>query len=407
MAQITNLDSNINRGDYALLIFHANGVDYPAVACNPVEAQSCYWSFLIKGCLVDGSRRVLDAVENIHPYDYFNYGWIVEDERTLRNGLEGILYERDCTYTIITNPMTIEEFVAYHNNLYDSTIEVAEVANVSEYISDNYETTRMYHGFHCYHHGCELNKPKHPFRGHRIGVELEVEFESDNARNDFTEKESNWFYCESDGSLGSYGCEIITIPLLPKDAKDVQFWEKLTSTIQNKASSWDTGRCGLHVHIGREILGRNEEQKSETIGKLLFLYHHHLKDTRLNIGIYGRDRAYNDHDGKTDVGDAVKILGSEVLKNKDIQNRVKDSVTSKSRETRYFDINLQNTNTIEFRKGKGSINPDRISIVVEYSERMCLYAKITPWMQISYEDFVKYLKATVSDKLLERVNRLA
>lgn len=403
MAQITNLCSRINKGDYALLVFHYDGVDYPAIACNPVESEDSFWSFLIKGHLVEGNTRILDMVRNTPPYDYFNYGWIVDDDRTLEYGLNDILSERNATYTLIEEQMTIEEFVGNHNNLYDSTIE----ANVLRYIAENYETTSMYHGFHSYHHGCELNKPKHPFRGHRIGVELEVEFESRNARNDFTNKESNWFYCESDGSLGNYGCEIITIPLLPKDAKDVYFWETLTSTIENKASSWDTGRCGLHVHIGREILGRNEEQKSETLGKLLFLYHHYLKDTRLNIGIYGRDRAYNDHDGKTDVGNAVKILGSGVFKSKDIQNRVKDSVTTKNRETRYFDINIQNASTIEFRKGKGSINPNRISMVVEYSERMCLYSKITPWIQISYDDFVKYLKATVSDKLLEQVNRLA
>jgi hypothetical protein len=180
----------------------------------------------------------------------------------------------------------------------------------------------------------------------------------------------------------------------PKDAKDVEQWKELTNYLSDKATSWDTGRCGLHVHIGREILGKSEEQRSETIGKLLYLYHHFVKDTRLNIAVYGRDVAYNDRDGKTDIGNSAKTLGSEVFKSKDICNKVKDAMVSKSSHARYFDVNLMNEHTIEFRKGKGSLRPERIAMVVEYSEKLCLYAKHTPWVQISYVDFVNYLKST-------------
>lgn len=267
---------------------------------------------------------------------------------------------------------------------------------MANFISNHYETTAIYagqHGYH-YHRGCYLNRPNKSFKGHRIGIELEVEFNDDANRQIFNQVESNWFYRESDGSLGSYGCEIITIPLLPNDAKSVDWWKPLTDSIGGIAESWSTGRCGLHVHIGREILGKNEEQQSETIGKLLYLYHHFVKDTRLNHKVYGRDRAYNDHDGKTDIGNAAKLLGSDVLKSKSVSDKVKQSMTRKSEEGRYFDINLKNQHTIEFRKGRGSINPYRIAMVVDYSERMCIYAKNTPWQQIGYADFVSFLRAT-------------
>ena len=271
-----------------------------------------------------------------------------------------------------------------------------------EFFHDGYERVEIYRDFHDYHrHQNEyLNRPTSPFKGHRIGVELEVEFDSSTSKERFCDKPSNWFYRERDGSLGNYGVEIITIPLLPKDAKDVRFWETLTSNLTH-ATSWDTGRCGLHVHIGREILGKSIDEQSETIGKLLLLYHEFVKDTRLNIKIYGREHAYHDHCGKTDFSTAVKHLGSAVLKDKDVKDRVKNSVISKSHETRYFDINLQNDHTIEFRKGKGSINTLRIAMVVEWSEILCKYAKMTPWQQLSYYDFCNFATAVAKTEALK------
>lgn len=279
-----------------------------------------------------------------------------------------------------------------------------ESVTVDEFLLNGYETSESYSGLHSYHyhHGIHMNEPIRRWRGHRIGVELEVEFDSNFDRTLFCDKPSNWFYRETDGSLGSYGAEIITIPLLPKDAKNEDVWTTLTSQLRN-ATSWDTGRCGLHVHIGREILGKSIEEQSETIGKLLLLYHEFVKDTRLNIKIYGRDTAYHDHCGKTDLSTAVKHLGSAVLKDKDVKDRVKNSVISKSHETRYFDINLQNDHTIEFRKGKGSINPKRIAMVVEWSEILCKYAKMTPWQQLSYSDFCNFAFAVAKSETLKNL----
>jgi hypothetical protein len=233
---------------------------------------------------------------------------------------------------------------------------------------------------------------------------LEVCFNSERELNDFVDKESNWFFRERDGSLEGYGCEIITIPLLPNDAKNEDFWKVLTDDLRGHARSWETSCCGLHVHIGREILGRNEEERSETLGKLLYLYHHCVKDMYMNGRIYGRTTGYHECDGKTDVGNAVSLLGKEVLGIKSVQDNIKNSMTRRSSSDRYYDINITNSPTIEFRKGKGSINAKRIAAVVEYNEKLCLYAKNTPWTQISREDFVAYLNATASDTLKEYMN---
>lgn len=268
-------------------------------------------------------------------------------------------------------------------------------------INDKYEnmTYTGQYSYH-YHHGCHLNEPIAPFKGHRIGIELEVEFDCSEDRNDFNSIPSNWFYRERDGSLGNYGVEIITIPLLPQDAKDVEMWRSLCERLR-KAKSWDTGRCGLHVHIGREILGKNEDIRQETLGRMLYLYHEFLKQTRLNVKIFGRERGYHDENGQTMESRAAKVLGNGIFKDASVKDKVKQSLIDKGDETRYFDINLQNPATIEFRKGRGSINAKRIAMVIEWCEIICKYSRQTPWSQIGYEDFVNYAKIVAKDENLK------
>lgn len=270
------------------------------------------------------------------------------------------------------------------------------------FFHEEYERDTIYSGMEGYHshHGCDFNEPKKGFPStqHRIGVELEVEFNTPSLKQEFTRRnKSNWIYCERDGSLNdSTGVEIITIPMLPEHIKDVATWEPLIDYLSGKARSWDSSRCGLHVHIGREILGTTAEQQSETTGKLLYLYHHFLNGSTMNTKIFGRDRSYNEKDGKTKEGEAVATLGSQVFQLDGVKDKVKKGMIDKSSTDRYFDINLTNSATIEFRKGRGSIKASRITMVISYCEFMCEYAKSVKWEEISKENFVDYMKKSVS-----------
>lgn len=406
MAQVFDIEARLeNVGDYAW--FKTDEGDLVLA----FRFESEHWAFYSKDYLYfsgsDRPRRETFIRDFPFLGDFRNgYSWLVNASNSLEWGINDIECSNDIRLNIVTYPMALTTDDTLFTEL-PSTEDEQSVEDVENFISDMYETRMKYSGYHSYHshRGDYMNLPTTSHRGHRIGVELEVEFKDDDLRDDFVDMTSNWFYLESDGSLGDYGCEIITIPLRPQEAKSEDFWSPLTNYLKDKACSWDTGRCGLHVHIGREILGRSEEEQSETLGKLLYLYHHYVKDTRLNIKIYGRERGYNDHDGKTQVGDAIRILGKEVLKVQTAKDAVKKEMISKSNRDRYFDINIRNEATIEFRKGRGSINAKRIAMVVDYSERMCIYAKSTPWQQIGYEDFVKFLKSTVQNpNLLEIIN---
>lgn len=259
----------------------------------------------------------------------------------------------------------------------------------------NYTHDRIYRGRNSYHashaHGF-MNQPRNSFSGHRIGIELEVEATNDDNFCTITSCSSNWFTRESDASLGDYGVEFITIPLLPDDAKSYATWQPLCNYLKQKAKSWDTGgRCGLHVHIGREILGETENERQITLGKLLIFYQKDVEDWVKATAVFGRQRCYHQPDGNTEELRAVKVLGETVLKDEEVFNKVDRAMKTKFSASRYYAINLHNGATIEFRKGRGSINPDRIIAVITMTEAIVLFAKEHEPADLSLENFKEWL----------------
>jgi len=284
-------------------------------------------------------------------------------------------------------------------NTGDEGSRAAAPSNVTEIMSDKYTDDNDYVGFYGYHdhHGQRPNQPITASRKNwLVGVELEVECNNSTCKDKLNRIHSNWFYQERDGSLGDYGVELITIPLRPEDAKSVRFWEPMTRVVNTLAKSWDKRSTGLHVHLSRTILGNSDAERSETLGKLLYFYHHLVLDDstaeRINTNIYGRAHTYHEIVGKSEVGSAAKTLGKECLKVKEIADRVKNGMISTNGQDRYFDINIRNAETIEFRKGKGSINPKRIVNIVAWSEMMCRYCKKTKWEDLSFDGFRSYVR---------------
>lgn len=334
--------------------------------------------------------------------DEYQYGWVIIPRNcgdlSIPNIMSNRGFDTDLEFTFVGIINESNQLIPNTGSVV-GTSTPTPIVDAMEFFNDKYERSVTYKGVHGYHHhhGDTPNAPKKSTRDHKIGVELEVEFKSSDGKSRWNDKaKSNWFYCERDGSLNDNGVEIITVPMNPKDIKDIATWETLIEYLSDKAKSWDSPRCGLHVHIGREILGSNPEQQSETIGKLLYLYHHFVNGTLMNTRIFGRDRAYNEKDGKTREGDAVATLGSGVLKLNEVKNTLKKGLIEKSSSDRYFDINLMNTNTIEFRKGRGSIKASRIIMVIEYCEMMCKYAKSAKWDEISKDAFVSYVVSNIS-----------
>lgn len=290
---------------------------------------------------------------------------------------------------------------AASNPTSEAFINAASAVAISDnpYVLGNY-TRNEYRGFEGYHasHRVTMNTPITHYNGYRIGVELETEFQTEAARSEFTDTPRNWFFCESDSSLGGYGCEMITIPLMPEDAKDRNTWKPICDRLKGLgATSWDNGNCGLHVHIGREILGDSAVEREETLSRILPFYNLYLNDDATATKVFGRARCY--HEGRheeTQEFAAVKCLGASVLKDKEISKRVGDAMKAKQNCNRYYTINTTNEHTIEFRKGRGSLSVDRIQTIITFCESVCLYCKTSEDVsELTLDGFRAWIRANV------------
>lgn len=400
--RITDYDQEFKVGDYAVIDFDGNTSFIVCIDCNGVPD-----TYLVGDHVRDGQPA---AAFKLH---YDRSYILTNDCRPSRKTLRKIkeFFRSDlCTELVVLSEFYydshVDEFLQRLQALYPDVVDEVEGAEseLDSFICNRYDTAHEYVGISDYHSEREYNQPIKKEKDYFIGIELEVEFKSLAELSHFTNKPSNWFMRERDNSLNSFGCEIITIPLNPTDAKDSDLWETVCSDIRRHAVSWESPRCGLHVHIGREIFKGHDEE--DCIAKMLYLYHHFLKNTGMNTNTFGCSVGYREDDGRTKTSIAASLLGSVVLRDEEIKNKVKKEIISKSGGIRNMDINITNDDTIEFRKGKGSINANRIVAVVEWCELMCKYAIRTPWQQISLDDFMAFLTVSNISEKLKRYVRL-
>lgn len=268
-------------------------------------------------------------------------------------------------------------------------------------IKPGYETTRKYRGlggYHSYQRGNSFNRPLQQDKPWKIGIELELYARTQADYDKIKNTESNWFQCERDGSLSEsgLGIEMKTIPLNACDAKNVEFWREPMDKLKTMATSKANRTTGLHVHIGKEILGENDTERAATIDKLCWFYTYYIEEVRenheKNVIICGRENGYHCsiNEIKTEMGDMAKDLGYKVVENNlSVFAKMTKGLTEKVHSNRW-DINLQNINTygtIEFRKGKGIISKVRIAALVTWWEQMVLYCRNTAPTELNFNTF--------------------
>lgn len=113
-------------------------------------------------------------------------------------------------------------------------------------------------------------------------------------------------YFKRDASIPNYGCEIVSHPATHKAHKDVVPWKNIFKSIKELGINEYQG-CGLHVHVGRDKLSKDEicfldcfininfEFVEEFCGRKLNSYCTHVLKRRSEWGIqcYGRHNAVN------------------------------------------------------------------------------------------------------------------
>ena len=216
-----------------------------------------------------------------------------------------------------------------------------------------------------------------------LGVELEIDKGHD--RFDCAEElvdASEDIYCKEDGSL-SCGIEIVSHPCTLGYHLEGLGWDKLIEIAQKyDYKSHDARTCGLHIHVGREQLGKYTDDRRKTITKIMMLVIRHWTNmvsfSRREEGQISRwaaKPAFNVSDNE----DATVSLAMDTV-----------------RAGRYQAINLQNSNTIEFRLFNGTLKKETLFATLQLVSNICEYAKahsfadvkVSSWNDIQH--FVEY-----------------
>jgi len=149
-----------------------------------------------------------------------------------------------------------------------------------------------------------------------------------------------------DGSLSSSGFEIVSHPASLDYHTNKLGWKELMDVcLDNDYRSHDTETCGLHIHLSRTFLGNNEIEQELNTAKLIILF----------------DRFWTSHIipfSRRNVETITRWADKPSLEcvNTETENEIVDKVKKYKSLGRYKAINLQNSETIEFRLFRGTLN---------------------------------------------------
>ena len=229
-----------------------------------------------------------------------------------------------------------------------------------------------------------------------MGIEFEMETKegcSVNAAVSDVRSQLGEHYCvcKSDGSLGSYGLEIVTAPRgLAEHIKNFKRWE-----IDSSYRAWDTKRCGLHVHIDSHAFTQM------TLGKFIMLI-----NSETNVDFIRKIAGRHPH---TD-DQARSYCASEY---QEVLVNPSKAVKGKSHE-RYRMVNLQNLgvkeskrltsttaydgkyDTVELRIFRASLSKTRMLAQIEFTHACVNFCRVASWRDLNQVSFVKWLKTVSS-----------
>lgn len=222
----------------------------------------------------------------------------------------------------------------------------------TEYLSDYHHT----YAEHFLHVGNET--AQQPY----LGIELEMELPTETDRANAAERirrntaYGSYYECKEDGSLGEYGMEVVTQPATPSYHMS-GYDQLMIMTGRNfGATSHDNGHCGLHIHIDRayfEDTGIAEAYiRAGYIMDTIF-------STNENPVVSFTRRRY------TQLNHWAQLMNMAVCKSEQsLTYRLREYRASKY--TRYQAINMDNSETIELRLFRGTLNAETYYATLEF-----------------------------------------
>ena len=233
-----------------------------------------------------------------------------------------------------------------------------------------------------------------------FGVELEIDKgeNREDCAGELLEATPD-IYCKRDGSLMN-GIEIVTHPCTLEYHMEDLGWDKLAEiALKYNFRSQEARTCGLHVHVGRRQMGKTAKERKETAAKIVLLADRHWE----SLVVFSRRKP--EQLERWAARPAVEY--SEV---EDDEKTLIDAALDTKRDGRYQAINLENSNTVEFRLFNGTLKVSTIIATLQLVSRIVKYAKektadecmVSTWRDIvngnlidsaEYSELSEYLEA--------------
>lgn len=224
------------------------------------------------------------------------------------------------------------------------------------------------------------------------GFELETEWGYTNSRG----KEKVLHYIrknfrdlelcfETDSSL-SNGIEFISQPMtLNYIEENKQVLIDLLNYIKEQGgTSHDSGTCGLHFHVSRQGLGNTEEEQEELVDKLLLFIEFYKEEIKKfsRRDRWGYCRILSDN---------ISLENKKYFKSEKVLEELKKNGNTEGHGTA---LNTENTDTIEFRFIRGTLNPSTFFASLYLFDNMIQVFKTYSLgsKKISFDKVVKYNK---------------
>lgn len=224
-----------------------------------------------------------------------------------------------------------------------------------------------------------------------MGVELEIDGageDSNSARTILNVANGSGLehlYCKHDGSLDD-GFELVTHPMTLNYHYTKMPWKN----ILNKATQLDyrshqANTCGLHVHVSRNAFGTTEVEQDSVIARILYFFEKHWEEllkfsrrTQCQLERWAARYGYKEQ-------------------SRDILDHAKKGYHG----GRYTCINLQNTDTIEFRIFRGTLKYNTLIATLQLVDRVCDVALFMSDEEIKSMSWTTFVSGCIAPELVQ------
>lgn len=262
----------------------------------------------------------------------------------------------------------------YCESCYDNNVWTCDECNEQVWSGNDHDCDPTSGLVHSYGY-----KPRPHFFGndtYHMGFELEVESRGNSLREGasiIVNALGERVYLKQDGSLDE-GFEIVTHPHSLAEYHANFEWSALDLLRREGYRSWNTGTCGIHVHVSRTAFDSYDNRTD-----ILKRQAHELRFMKL---IYDNERQISRLAGR-------KSSYAEFTEKGNLVSKVKYG----NSDGRYAAVNCENSDTLEIRVFRGSLKPKRVLSAlelvhasVEYTRDLKVSAtnKALSWMKFTH-----------------------